>query len=220
PRLRSARSAYQLRAGRGARGAVGRVLSAAIWPGLLLAVIAISIAGRRVYIVAWRAPVAAAPLTAALQRQIARGEVARAIALCRALEPAWAAQCAEQCLQTEPRSALARVVEDLRDSYAERAGQGLEALRALSRMSFPLALGTAIVTMSGAFAAADVTRVEQALSGALQCMTVGVMTAMFCRMSAVIVSRQGAARMKEISVVCRGTIDALGGDARPASTQA
>jgi hypothetical protein len=195
-------------------------LSAALWPGLLLALVAIGIAGRRVYIVAWQAPVAAAPLTAALQRQIARGEIARAVALCRTIEHAWAAQCAEECLQTEPRSSLASLVEELRASYAQRAGQGLEALRALSRMSFPLALGAAIFTMSGAFAAADVTRVEQALSGALQCMTVGVMTAMFCRASAVIVSRQGAARMKEIAVVCRGTIDALGGGERPAATQA
>jgi hypothetical protein len=185
-------------------------LSAATWPGLLLALVAIGIASRRVYIVAWRAPVAAAPLTAALQRQLARGELARAIALCRALEHAWAAQCAEECLQTQPRSALASLVEELRVSYAQRAGQGLEALRALSRMSFPLALGMAIVTMSGAFAAADATRVEHALSGALQCMTVGVMTAVFCRASAAIVSRQGAARMKEISVVCRGTLEALG----------
>jgi hypothetical protein len=195
-------------------------LNAALWPGLLLALVAVGVAGRRVYVVAWQAPVAAAPLTAALQRQIARGDIARSIALCRVLEPAWAAQCAEECLQTEGRSSLASVVEELRASYAQRAGQGLEALRALSRMSFPLALGTAIVTMSGAFAAADVARVEQALSGALQCMTVGVMTAVFCRASAVVVSRQGAARMKEIAAVCRGTIDALADAARPAATQA
>lgn len=192
----------------------------ALWPGLLLALVAIGVASRRVYIVAWRAPVAAAPLTAALQRQIARGEIPRAIALCRALEHAWAAQCAEECLQPEARSSLASVVEELRVSYAARASQGLGALRALSRMSFPLALGTAIATMSGAFAAADVTRVETALSGALQCMTVGVMTAMFCRASVALVSRQGAARMKEITAVCRGTMDALAEAARPAPTQA
>ena len=195
-------------------------MSAALWPGLLLALVAISVASRRVYIVAWQAPVAAVPLMAALQRQIGRGEIARATALCRALEHGWAAQCAEECLQTKSQTSFASEVEELRVRYAQRAGQGLEALRALSRMSFPLALGTAIVTMSGAFAAADVTRVEQALSGALQCMTVGVMTAVFCRASAVIVSRQGAARMKEIAVVCRGTVDALADAARPASTQA
>jgi hypothetical protein len=194
-------------------------LNAALWPGLLLALVAIGIASRRVYIVAWQAPVAAAPLTAALQRQIARGEIARAVALCRTLEHAWAAQCAEECLQMGARSSLGSVVEELRASYSLRAGQGLDALRALSRMSFPLALGSAIVTMSGAFAAADVTRVEQALGGALQCMTVGVMTAMFCRASAVIVSRQGAARMKEIALVCRGAIDALADAARPAATR-
>lgn len=193
-------------------------MNAALWPGILLALVAVGVASRRVYIVAWQAPVAVAPLMAALQRQIARGEIARAVALCRTLEHAWAAQCAEECLQMEARSALASEVEELRASYAERAGQGLEALRALSRMSFPLALGTAIFTMSGAFAEADLSRVEQALSGALQCMTVGVMTAVFCRASAVIVSRQGAARMKEIAVVCRGTIDARRGDARPAAT--
>ena len=193
----------------------------ALWPGLLLWLVAIGIASRRVYIVAWRAPVAAAPLMAALERQIARGELARASALCRALEPAWAAQCAGECLRaSEEQSSLTSVVEELRVSYAQRAGQGLEALRALSRMSFPLALGTAIVTMSGAFVAADVTRVEQALSGALQCMIVGIMTAVFCRASAAIVSRQGRARLKEISIVCRGTTDSLAELARSAPTPA
>lgn len=196
-------------------------MSTLLWPGLLLALVAIGVASRRVYVVAWQAPVAADPLTAALDRWIARGDLARAIALCRALEHAWAAQCAEACLRaSQERDSLTSVVEELRVSYAQRAGQGLDALRALSRMSFPLALGTAIVTMSSAFVGADVTRVQQALSAALQCMIVGVMTAGFCRASAAIVSRQGSARMKEISVVCTGALDSLAKRAGTAPTTA
>ena len=196
-------------------------MSPALWPGLLLTIASIAIAARRVYVLTWQAPVAATPLTAALTRQIASGELARASALCRALDPGWAAACAEACLRaSQDRFPLKAVVEELRVAYAQRAGQGLEALRALGRMSFPLALGAAIVTMSGAFVAADVTRVEQALSTALQCMIVGVMSAVFCRASAAIVSRQGAARMREIAVVCRGTVDALTEGTRSAPTQA
>lgn len=182
----------------------------ALWPGLLLSLIAVGIACRRIYALAWRAPVAAAPLTAALGRLIARAELERAIALCQALPHAWAAQCAEECLRASlERISLSAVIEELRISYAQRAGQGLYALRALSRMSFPLALGSAIVTLSGAFAEAEVARVERALSGALECLIVGAMTAVFCRVSAALVSRQGAARMREISTVCRGMLDSL-----------
>jgi hypothetical protein len=198
-------------------------LSPALWPSLLIASLALGIAGRRVYVLAWQAPVDAAPLNAALTGQIARGEIARAIALCQALERAWAAECAEACLQEsvqQQRAAPTSVVEELRVTYAERAGQGLEALRALSRLSFPLALGAAIMTMSGAFVAADVTHVEQALSTALQCLIVAVMTAVFCRVSAAVVSRQGAARMREIALVCRGTMAALAAGAGSTPTQA
>jgi hypothetical protein len=199
-------------------------LSLALWPSLLLVIMAIAIAGRRVYVLAWQAPVAAAPLMAALQAQIARGELMRAIALCRALERAWAAECAEACLQAsldqdQDGAAPKHVVEELRVTYAQRAGQGLETLRALSRLSFPLALAAAIVTMSGAFGGADVTRVELALSTALQCLIVAVVTAVFCRVSAAMVSRQGAARMREIALVCRGTMTALAAGARSAPTQ-
>jgi hypothetical protein len=192
-----------------------------LWPSVLVALLALGIAGRRVYVLAWQAPVAALPFTAALTAQIARGELARASALCRALARTWAAECAEACLQaSHEHSELKPVVEELRVSYAQRAGQGLEALRALSRLSFPLALGAAIMTMSGAFVAADVTRVEQALSTALQCLIVAVMTAVFCRVGAAIVSRQGAARMREIAVVCRGMMEALAAaGARSAPTQ-
>jgi hypothetical protein len=188
---------------------------------VLLTIAAIGIAGRRVYVLAWQAPVAAAPLTAALVRQIGSGELAGAIALCRALDRCWAAECAEVCLQaSQDRAELSSVVEELRVTYAQRAGQGLEALRALGRMSFPLALAAAIVTMSGAFAAADVTRVEQALSTALQCLIVGAVSTVFCRVSTGIVSRQGAARMREIAGVCRGAMEALAEGARSAPTRA
>lgn len=185
-------------------------MSVALLPGLLVVALATSIAVRRTYELTWRAPVAAAPLTAALQAKIARAELGAAISLCRALSPAWAAACAAQCLRaSEERSPLAGVVEELRVTYAQRASRGVEALRALGRMSFPLALGSAILAMSSAAAAADVTQVEQALSIALQAMIVGLTTVVFCRMSAIVLSRQGALRMREIAVVCRGTVRAL-----------
>jgi hypothetical protein len=110
------------------------------------------------------------------------------------------------------------VVEELRVAYAQRAQSGIAALRALGRMAFPLALGTAIVSMSGAFGAPDIASVERALSSALQCLTVGVLSAVFCRISAGVVSRQGQARMREIGAVCRGIQPALEAVARVAPT--
>ena len=194
-----------------------------MWPGLLLGLAALGIAGWRVYVLAWQAPVAAPALAAALTRQIEKGELGKAFALCRALEPCWAAECAEQCLQAsrEPEHrALSSVVEELRDAYAQRAQSGIEALRALGRMAFPLALGTAIVSMSSAFADSDIERVERALSTALQCFTLGLTAAVFCRASAALVSRQAEARMREIAAVCRGLMAALASGARGAPTQA
>lgn len=111
-------------------------------------------------------------------------------------------------------------MQELRVTYAQRAEQGVEALRTLGRIAFPLALGTAIVTMSGAFAVADIERVERALSTAAQCMTVGLVTAVFCRVSVAVVSRQAAGRMREIAVVCRGLMAVLAPGASGAPTQA
>lgn len=183
-------------------------MSNALWPCLLLGLLALGIAGSRVYVLAWQAPVAAAPLTAALIRHLARAELARACALCAALERGWAADCAWRWLQASQdaaeRASLPGLVEELQASYRQRAQTGLFALHALSRMAFPLALGTAILVMSGAFVAADVTGVQLALSTALQGLTVAVMTSVFCKLSAGIVKRLGEARLREISAVCRG----------------
>jgi hypothetical protein len=196
-------------------------LSWALVPGLLLGLAAAGVAAARVYAVAWRAPVAATPLAAALTRHIARGELTKAADLCRALERGWAADCAAKYLaaSTEP-AGTAGLAEELRVTYAQQARAGVEVLRALGRMAFPLALGAAIATMSGAFASSDVASVEAALSTALQCLTVGVLSVVFCRASATVVSRQGAARMKEIAAVIRGVQAALAGDTRTAPAQA
>lgn len=198
-------------------------MSLAVWPGVLLGLAALGIACRRVYVLAWQAPVAAPALTAALTRQIENGELAKALALCKALEPGWAAACAEQCLRAsreQQLQALSSVIEELRDAYAQRAQAGIEALRALGRMAFPLALGTAIVSMSSAFVGADLEQVERALSTALQCFTVGLTSAVFCRVSAALVSRQSEARMREIAAVCRGLMAVLSPSARGAPMQA
>jgi hypothetical protein len=192
-------------------------MEAAVWPCVLLGLLAFCIAGSRVYILAWQAPVAAVPLTAALTRHVARGELSQACALCTALAPSWAADCAWHCLQASQERAAERgftgvalTIEELQASYRQRAQAGLFALQALSRMAFPLALGTAMVVMSGAFVDADVSRVEHALATALQGLTVAVMNIVFCRVSAVIVARQGEARLREIGAVCRGLAAALG----------
>jgi hypothetical protein len=195
-------------------------LSLALWPCVLLGLLALGIAAARVYVLAWQAPVAAAPLAAALTRQIACGEFARAYSLCRALPRCWAAECAEECLRaSEERAPLAGVIEELNVTYAARASAGLGALQTLGRMAFPLALATAILSLSGAFAEADVARVESALSTAVQAFTAGLMATVFCRVGASIVSRQGEARMKEIAAVCRGVAAALAAGARGAPTQ-
>ncbi|HET8937360.1 MAG TPA: hypothetical protein VFN67_28150 [Polyangiales bacterium] len=194
-------------------------MTLALWPGLLLGLAALGIAGFRVYVLTWQAPVAAPALAAALSRHVEKGELAKAIALCRALAPCWAAVCAEQCLQASrelEHPALTSVVEELRITYTQRAGAGVEALRALGRMAFPLALATAIVSMSSAFVGADLEQVERALSTALQCFIVGLTSAVFCRASTAVVSRQGEARLREIAAVCRGLVAALSSTARGA----
>jgi hypothetical protein len=187
-------------------------LSPLIWPCLLLGLAAVGIAAGRVYELTWRAPVAAAPLTTALVSQIAAGDMARARALCDALRRCWAADCAAECLRSSEQ--LPAVIEDLRSMYGQRAKSGLGALHALGRIAFPLALGTAVVSMSGAFADADVARVEAALGTALQSMTLAVATTVFCRVSATVVSRQGEARLREVAAVCRGMQDALAAPTR------
>jgi hypothetical protein len=101
-------------------------------------------------------------------------------------------------------------LEELQALYRQRAQAGLFALQALSRMAIPLALGIGIAVMSGAFVDADVSSVEQALSSALQCLTVAVMNILFCRVSAAFVKRQGEARLREIVAVGRGLTAALG----------
>lgn len=195
-------------------------MSLALAPCVLVGLLALCIAGSRVYVLAWQAPVAVAPLTAALTRHVACGELAQARALCRALQGSWAADCARRVLDATDEHARVRAqLEELQGLYRQRAQAGLFALQALGRMAFPLALGIAIAVMSGAFVDADVPRVEEALSTALQCLTVAVMNIVFCRVSAGIVKRQADARLREIGAVCRALIPPLGA-ARPAEKPA
>jgi hypothetical protein len=110
----------------------------------------------------------------------------------------------------DDRAELRFLADDLRASYRLRALWGLGTLRALGRMAFPVALGTAIVVMGRAAAQADVTSVERALSLAFESLTLGVMSAVFCRASATMLQRQAEARAREISLVCRRVAAALG----------
>jgi hypothetical protein len=60
--------------------------------------------------------------------------------------------------------------------------------------------------------------VQLALSTAIQCLTMALMTSVFCKLSAGIVQRQGEARLREIAAVCRGLTSTLA--ALPPATSA
>ena len=96
------------------------------------------------------------------------------------------------------------MIEEQRSAYRSRAELGLGALRAFSRMAFPLALGSAIIALSTPLAGATALQdVERALGAALQCVTVGLLTNVFCRTSSQMLRQQAGRRMHEISVVSR-----------------
>lgn len=186
-------------------------MSAAAIPCLALGFSAWAIAAIRVFVLTWSAPVDAPRLASTLERMLASGDRARAVAVCRGLAGGWAAECAERllCAREQDAAALDFCVDELRASYRLRAHWGIGALRGLGRMAFPLALASAIVVMGRAFADADVLKVEAALDSALQCLTLGVMSAVISRSGAAIVQRQGGARLQEIAAVCRGLRAAL-----------
>ena len=124
--------------------------------------------------------------------------------MCHKLARAWAAVVAAAALRAGSDTEVSSLLEDLRDAYRQRAQLGLGALSALSRMAFPLALAGAVVALSSALAGeVAVTQVERALGSALQCMTVGVLTSVFCRVSAELLRKQASQRMLEIAAVAR-----------------
>lgn len=186
-------------------------MSAALWPGLLLAVAAWCIAGRRVYVLCWLAPADAGQLGAALARRLSQGQRGKASALCDALEGCWPACCAAEILRGTASA------DELQAAYGVRAQQGLDALGGLGRMAFPLALGAAIVVMGQASGTAAPAQVEAALSVALQSLTLGLMSTVFCRASAAAVRRLGQARMREVATVCGRVSEALAQSRRVAA---
>jgi hypothetical protein len=177
----------------------------ALWPSLLLGLAAWCVAMWRAVVLSLHAGADAPLLAAALERRLVRGDRSGALALCRALPRCWAAQLALSVLSgLGPDAELRGLLEDLRSAYCLRSQLGIGALSALSRMAFPLALGGAIIALSSALGgAAEVTQVERALSSALQCMTVGVLTTVFCRVSAELLRKHATLRVQELATVAR-----------------
>jgi hypothetical protein len=162
------------------------------------------------YVLAVQAQVDAVSLASALERRIQSGQLTQAQRLCAALQRAWAAQCAQRVLASdEDPGGLTFLVDDLRAGYRLQAQWGLGALQTLGRMAFPAALGTAIIVMGGAATQPEIARVEHALGQASQSVMLGVTVAVFCRVSASVLRRQGDARMREIGTVCRSVVRAL-----------
>jgi hypothetical protein len=163
-----------------------------------LGLLAWAVALWRCGVLTLRAPVAAPLLAAAL----ARRDRSAALALCEALPGAWAAASARAALtEASPAELPGRIEEELR-AYRARAELGLGALHALGRMAFPLALGSAIIALSTPLAEASrVQEVERALAAAVQCVTTGLLTHVFCRSSADWLRKLGARRLREIKIV-------------------
>jgi len=178
-------------------------VSAAAWPSVVLGLLAWTVALWRCAELAWRAPAAAPQLAAALVQRLARDDDARARALCEALPRCWAAQCAGAALrQASSRAELAGLMLEQHSAYRSRAELGLGALGAFGRMAFPLALGSAIIALSTPLAGgAGTAQVELALGAALQCITAGLLTSVFCRTSRDVLRALAARRLREISVV-------------------
>jgi hypothetical protein len=183
----------------------------ALWPSLLLGLAAWGIAAWRVIVLSLHAAVDAPQLVAALERRLGRGDRAGALALCCALPRCWAAELGVSVLRDVSAAAeLSGLLEELRSTYRLRAELGIGALTALSRMAFPLALGGAIVALSSALTGTSaVTQVERALGSALQCMTVGVLTSVFCRLSAELLRKQATRRLHEVAAVARALTQAV-----------
>jgi biopolymer transport protein ExbB/TolQ len=185
-------------------------LSLALLPCLGLALAAWGIAAWRLYVLAVQAQVDAGSLASALERRIHAGHVTQAQRLCTAMQRTWAADCAQRVLASDDDPGrLTHLIDDLRADYRLQAQWGLGALATLGRMAFPAALGTAIVVMGGAAAQPEIARVEDALGQASASVMLGVIVAVFCRVSASILRRQGDARMREIGTVCRCVVRAL-----------
>ncbi|MET0390328.1 MAG: hypothetical protein ABW321_30430 [Polyangiales bacterium] len=181
-------------------------MSAAAWPGFVLAIAAFCVAARRVYILAWRAPLDAGPLSSALAQRLKHQEQAAAIALCEPLAEAWPARCALALLSlpaTSPEAEQLRAtIDELQRGYRFEAQIGLFALHTLGRMALPLAFGCAIVVLSGAFGPEpDVERAQQALHAAVQCVVLGMLTLFFCRTSGALLQRQAASLLRDIRAV-------------------
>ena len=167
-----------------------------VWPLILLGTAAWLIALRSVIALSWRAPVDAP----ALIRSLKGKDRAAALALCEQLRPSWAAECGSQLLRAQiaEDQGLAYLAEEL-DRDFEQAGQrGLDALRTLGRMALPLSLGSAIITLGAGMQAFEVASAQAALRDALQAVTAGMATLVFCRLSLGSLQRQAAERLDEV----------------------
>lgn len=176
-------------------------MSAAAWPSVGLGLVAWAVALWRCSALSLRAPVDARQLAAALAARLTRGDRAGAIALCEALRGGWAADSACAVLQEASLAELPALLEEQRSAYRARAELGIGALHALGRMAFPLALGSAIIALSAPLAeVSGVPQVERALASAVQCVTAGLLTYVFSRISADWLRKLGARRLREIKI--------------------
>jgi len=175
-------------------------------PSLALAAVAWLVAGLRTYELAWRAVLDSSAFQAALEARLSSGQLPEAIALCRALAPAWPADYARALLEARAQGGEAEeTLDELREGYEFRAQKGLSVLLSLSRMAFPLALGSAIVVLSGAFDAAsiDIQQAERALRAAFECLLTGGLTVFFCRSAFALLGQKAASRVREIRALDR-----------------
>jgi hypothetical protein len=170
-------------------------LSPAVLLNLGLAICAFALAAWRVYVLGVRAALDLEAFRATLERRVSARDHDGAVALCRALPNVWAAQSALAMLEEAEPS------DDVLASYGFEAQRGLTPLFTLSRMALPLALASAIVVLSQAFTANETQDAQRALGSALQCLTVGLLSMLFCRSALGFLQRQARARMHEIRAV-------------------
>jgi hypothetical protein len=185
-------------------------MSAAIVPGLLLAVASLALAVRRLCELSWRAPLDPEAFARELTRYVSHGDEARALDLCDALRSAWGAELAGRALRsvTRDREALVPVVEELELEYAHAGERGVHVLAALQRIAIPFALGVTIVVLGSGFDAGGpsgiaATDAQCSLQTALQALSLGLATWVLSRVGVSVLRHQASARMGEVRHVIK-----------------
>jgi hypothetical protein len=135
-----------------------------------------------------------------LKRRLGAPDRAGALALCERLSPSWAATFASRVLRAQLAEdpGLFFVVAELTAEFEHAAQLGLDALRTLARISLPLSLGSAILVLGAGAQSFNVAGAQTALRDAVQCVTVGVATLAFCRISLGSFQRQATERLAEV----------------------